>query len=53
MTDNKPPRHVDELMTKVKRSTARIRLHREAMAKLAADVAAKANADNPGGGANQ
>ena len=53
MEENKPAKHVNEVMTKVKRSTARIRLHRQAMAKLAAEAAANNDANNQGGGNNQ
>lgn len=50
MADNKPATNVDELMAKVKQSTANIAAHRAAMADVAAQVAANAAQPQSKGG---
>lgn len=53
MADNKPATNVDELLAKVRQSTANIAAHRAAMADVAAQVAAKAPQTQPKGGEGQ
>lgn len=50
MADNKPATNVDELLAKVKQSTANIAAHRAAMADVAAQVAANVQQPQPKGG---
>jgi hypothetical protein len=50
MTDNKPVATVSQLVAKVTQSTANIEAHRQAMADVAAQVAAKTGTTPKAGG---